>query len=46
MEDDPQMILLYYLFDKKNITPGAFYNMTPGEQTLIAAFVGYKLENL
>lgn len=37
-------MLLYFLFWKKNITPGEFYRMPPGERLLLTAFYQKELE--
>lgn len=38
-------MLLYYLFREKNIAPGDFYRMPPGERLLLTAFCQKELEH-
>ena len=37
-------MLLYFLFREKNITPGEFYQKSPGERLLLTAFCQKELE--
>ncbi len=38
-------MLLYHLYRHKNITPGDFYRMPPGERLLLTAFCQQELED-
>ena len=35
---------MYYLFKEKNIMPGSYYNLPPGEKVLIRAFFEIDIE--
>ncbi len=37
-------MLLYYLFREKNILPGDFYRLPPGERLMITAFCQMEIE--
>ncbi len=36
---------MYYLYRTKNITPGDFYKMSPGEKFILRAFAEKENEN-
>ena len=40
----PDWALLFYLFRRKNILPGQFYRMTPGERLILAALAEAEIE--
>lgn len=36
--------MLYYLFSRKNVMPGQFYAMSPGERLILAACAELEIE--
>ncbi|EHL05072.1 hypothetical protein HMPREF0322_04212 [Desulfitobacterium hafniense DP7] len=36
---------MYYLFVEKNMTPGSYYNLPPGEKVMIRAFFEKHMES-
>jgi len=35
---------MYYLFKEKNIMPGSYYNLSPGEKIILRAFFEKDME--
>lgn len=40
------MQLMYYLYSKKNVMPGAYYKMPPGERLIARAFFHREMDEL